>query len=122
MDLEERLDLVADLILHPCRKGEMQRLARYRLEIGSNALDVIVNEDRSLIDRQLLSACILSEAAVVSNEMSHVLCSCLHSEEDRAMHQGDVLRLVRQIFHAAVHRELDVYDVAFLPFPVYLHI
>ena len=100
----------------------MERLASNGRELGGDVLGVVVDENRRFAYRQFLSARILSEAAVVGNEVGEVLCSSLHSQHDRSVHERDVLRHVGQVSHAGVHREADVHHVALLPFTVDSHV
>ena len=69
----------------------MQRLALYGLQLFGNALDVIVNQDRRLIDGEFLTHGELSETAVIGNEMCQILRTRLHGEHHGAVHQGDIL-------------------------------
>ena len=118
VNLEEGLQFAADTILHLCAQREMQRLTGNGSQLIGNVVDIIVDEDRCLVDGQLLTAGILSEPTVVSYQVGQVLCARLHSEQDRTVHQGDVLRYVGQVFDAVVHGEGDVNDVALLPLAV----
>ena len=96
----------------------MKRLSFNLLHLLNNIVNLVTDEDRSLVYRQLLAAGILSEAAVVGNEVCHVLGARLGGKQDGTVHQGDVLRHVGQVFDAVVHGERDVDDIALLPLAV----
>ena len=82
VEIEERHQFIADLIDHLRRDGEVQRLALYGLQLFGNALDVIVNQDRRLIDGEFLTHGELSETAVIGNEMCQIRHR-LSSTDDR---------------------------------------
>ena len=117
VQLEERHQLVAYLVLHPCREREVQGLACHGLQLVGNVLQIIINKDRSLIDGQLLAYCQLSETTVVGNQSYQVLSTRLHGQHDRTMHQGNILRQVGQILDAVVHREVQLHHITLLPLP-----
>ena len=89
-----------------------------RRDLIGNGVDVIVDEDRCLVDGQLLAAGILSETAVIGHEVSKVLVARLCGEQDRTVHQRNVLWHIGQVLELRVHREGDVDHVTLLPLAV----
>ena len=75
-------------------KSKVQGLALNGCYLVGNEVDVVVDEDGCLVDGQFLATGILSETAIVSHEVSQILCTRLHTQQDGAVHQGDVLRHV----------------------------
>ena len=57
----------------------MEWLAWDGRQLFGNVFDVVVNQDGSLVDGQLLAAGILSEATVIGHEVSQVLRTRLHA-------------------------------------------
>ena len=99
-------------------KSEMERLSFNRLKALVKRLGLIINEHRSLVHREVLSASILAETAVIGDESVKILCSGLHTENDRTMHECDILVLVLKRNHCGMHREINIYDITLLPLPV----
>ena len=118
MELKERYKLISNLINHLGGKIEVQGFASNGLQLVGNALHILVNQDRGLIDRQFLAYSQLSESAIVGYQHSQILSAGLHGQHDRTVHQGNILWHVGQILHAVVHRELDVHHIALLPLTV----
>jgi hypothetical protein len=118
MDSIERLELALDRVANlDALECEMKRLSRNRLEAVSK-ISLAVKKHRSLVDRKILSACILSETAVVGDDSTKVLRSCLHTQNDRAVHESNILRNIRKRYNAGVHRESYLNDVTLLPLAV----
>ena len=105
MNLEEWLKLTLNLVLHTAVELEVERLALNRCEVLGDVVNLLCYEVRSLVDREFLARCHLTETAVISLEMGKVLCTGLHAEGDRTVENGNILWYVRHIFHAVVHRE-----------------
>ena len=70
MELEERHQLVTYLIHHLRRNSKVERFACYGLQLVSDTFNLIINQDRSLIDREFPAHGKLSEATIISNEVS----------------------------------------------------
>ena len=51
----------------------MQGLAGHRTDVVADVVDIVANEDGSLIDRQLGAGCILAPAAVVGQQAGQVV-------------------------------------------------
>ena len=79
VNLKERLQFAIDFVLHSSRKGEMQRLSSHRSQLIGNALDVVVDEDRCLVDRKFWTSCILTKTAVVGYQGTHGFGARLHA-------------------------------------------
>ena len=118
MNLEEWLQLTLDAVHHAGGEGEVERFARDGRQLVGYRVDIVVDEDGCLVDGQFLATGILSEAAVVGDEVCQVLGARLHAQHDGSVHQGDVLRYVGQVFDAVVHGEPHLHHVALLPFAV----
>ena len=134
VEIEERHQLITDFIHHlggdgeveglACYRhqlvgdGEVEGLACYRHQLVGDITYIIINKDRRLVCRQLLSCGELSETTVIGNEMRQVLGTRFHGEHHGTVHQGDILRQVRQILHIAVHREIHLDYIALLPLAV----
>ena len=73
VDLEERLDLVPDGVLHLHVQGIVQGLAGDRLQVFGDPVDVVVDEDGGAVQRELRAARVLPEAAVVGDQVREVL-------------------------------------------------
>jgi len=115
---EERLQFIMNRIFHSGGQGEVQRFSRNGLQLVGNAFNVVVDEYRRLVGRKFFPAGILSESAIVGNEVSHIFRSGLHAQHDGAMHQCDILRNIRQILHTVVHREGEFNHIVLLPLAV----
>ena len=96
MEIEERHQLITDFIHHLGGDGEVEGLACYRHQLVGDITYIIINKDRRLVCRQLLSCGELSETTVIGNEMRQVLGTRFHGEHHGTVHQGDILRQVRQ--------------------------
>ena len=118
MQLEERHQLALNLIYHLGAEVEVQGLACYGLQLVGNALHILINQDRGLVDRQLFACGQLAESAVVGYQVCQILSTRLHSQHDRAVHQGNILWQVGQILHAVVHGELDINHIALFPLAI----
>ena len=118
MDGIERLEFTLDRVEHiNALECEVKRLARNRLEAVCK-VGLSVKKHRSLIYREVFSTCILSETAVVGDDSSKILRSGLHTQNDRAVHESNILRNIRKLNHACVHREGNLNDVSLLPLAV----
>ena len=105
MDFEERLQFaIRNGILHTGCEGEVKRLALHRAKVSCYVANLLWQKDRSLVERQFHAASILSETAVIGYQRTHVFCACLHTEHDRTIHDGYVLRHVWHTLNAGVHR------------------
>ena len=96
-------------------KSEVKGFTGNGLQLTGDILQIIIHEDGSLIDGQFPTAGILSEAAVIGDEVSQIFRPGLGSKHDRTMHHRNVLRIIRQISDTVMHREGDIHLVALLP-------
>ena len=118
MDGIERLEFTLDRVEHiNALEYEVKRLARNRLEAVCK-VGLAIKKHRCLVHREILSASILSETAVVSDDSTKILRSGLHTQNDRAVHERHILRNIRKRYNAGVHRECHFNHITLLPLAV----
>src|SRR5687767_4023945 len=93
---------------------ESQRLARDGLDLLCQRFWMAHQHGRAL-QRLIWTRRDVAAAAVVSNQAAESLRARLGSQNDRTVHDGDIVRSVRQPFDASAHRKADLHAIAVMP-------
>jgi len=96
---------------------EMQGLARNGQEFLAQLLDIVFDEDGSLVYGQPLPVSDVSPAAVVGYQTGHGFLARLGTQQDGAMQDGDVVGYVGHVFHIRFHGQGQADFITLFPVP-----